>query len=98
MLVINHLFIIEIDYRKYMEMAYLLIQCDMGAEVDIIKKLTKIPEVKEVRGTYGVYDIFVKLESDSREKLDEILTNNIRKIPKIRSTNTLTPILSQGGK
>ena len=25
-----------------MEMAYLLIQCDMGAEVDIIKKLTKI--------------------------------------------------------
>ena len=81
-----------------MEMAYLLIQCDMGAEIDIIKKLTKIQEVKEVRGTYGVYDIFVKLESDSREKLDEILTNNIRKIPKIRSTNTLTPILSQGGK
>ena len=81
-----------------MEMAYLLIQCDMGAEIDIIKKLTKIPEVKEVRGTYGVYDIFAKLESDSREKLDDILTNNIRKIPKIRSTNTLSPISSQGGK
>src|SRR3989304_5221292 len=41
---------------------------------------------------------FAKLESDSREKLDEILTNNIRKIPKIRSTNTLSPILSQGGR
>lgn len=81
-----------------MEMAYLLIQCDMGAEVEIIDKLMKIPEVKEVRGTYGVYDIFAKLESDSREKLDEILTNSIRKIPKIRSTNTLSPILSQGGK
>ncbi len=81
-----------------MEMAYLLIQCDMGAETDIIQKLMEIPEVKEVRGTYGVYDIFAKLESDSREKLDEILTNNIRKIPKIRSTNTLSPILSQGGR
>lgn len=81
-----------------METAYLLIQCDMGAEMDIINKLTEIPEVKEVRGTYGVYDIFAKLESDSREKIDEILTNNVRKIPKIRSTNTLTPILSQGGK
>jgi DNA-binding Lrp family transcriptional regulator len=81
-----------------MEMAYLLIQCDMGSETDIIQQLIKIPEVKEVRGTYGVYDIFAKLESESREKLDEILTNNIRKIPKIRSTNTLSPILSQGGR
>jgi DNA-binding Lrp family transcriptional regulator len=81
-----------------MEIAYLLIQCDMGTEVEIIDKLMKIPEVKEVRGTYGVYDIFAKLESDSREKLDEILTNSIRKIPKIRSTNTLSPILSQGGR
>ena len=82
----------------FMEMAYLLIQCDMGSEIDIIEHLVKIPEVKEVRGTYGVYDIFAKLESDSREKLDEILTNNIRKIPKIRSTNTLSPIISQGGR
>ena len=81
-----------------MELAYLLIQCDMGSEVEIIKTLMKIPEVKEVRGTYGVYDIFAKLESDSKQKLDEILTNNIRKIPRIRSTNTLSPILSQGGK
>ena len=81
-----------------MEIAYLLIQCDMGAEVDIINQLMKIPEVKEVRGTYGVYDIFAKLESESREKLDEILTNNVRKIPRIRSTNTLSPILSQGGR
>ena len=81
-----------------MEMAYLLIQCDMGSETDIIQQLMKIPEVKEVRGTYGVYDIFAKLESDSREKLDKILTNNIRKIPKIRSTNTLSPIASQGGR
>lgn len=79
-------------------MAYLLIQCDMGSEIDIIEQLVKIPEVKEVRGTYGVYDIFAKLESESRERLDEILTNNIRKIPKIRSTNTLSPILSQGGR
>lgn len=81
-----------------MEIAYLLVQCDMGSEIDIIQQLMKIPEVKEVRGTYGVYDIFAKLESESRERLDEILTNNIRKIPKIRSTNTLSPILSQGGR
>ena len=81
-----------------MEIAYLLIQCDMGAETEIIENLMKISEVKEVRGTYGVYDIFAKLESDSREKLDDIITNNVRKIPQIRSTNTLSAIFSQGGR
>ena len=70
----------------------------MGTETEIIKKLMEISEVKEVRGTYGVYDIFAKLESDTRENLDDILTKNIRKITKIRSTITITTILSQGGR
>ncbi len=60
--------------------------------------MAKIPEVKEVRGTYGIYDIFVKLQSESSSILENIITNKIRRIPKIRSTVTLTPILSQGGR
>jgi len=81
-----------------MEFEYILIQCDLGAEKQIIEELTKLQEVKEVRGTYGAYDIFIKLEAESKEKLEQILTNNIRTIPKIYATNTLTPILSQGGR
>jgi DNA-binding Lrp family transcriptional regulator len=81
-----------------METLYILINCDLGSEVDIINELMKIPEVKEVRGTYGVYDIFVKLQSDAKEKLENILTQRIRKMAKIRSTITLSPILSQGGR
>ena len=81
-----------------MDSLYILINCDLGSEVDIIKELTKIPEVQEVRGTYGIYDIFVKLQTDSGSTLENIITNKIRRIPKIRSTVTLTPILSQGGR
>jgi len=81
-----------------METVYVLIQCDLGSEVNIIDEIMKIPEVKEVRGTYGIYDIFCKVEADSKEKVDEIITNKIRKIPKIRSTITLHSIPSQGGK
>lgn len=76
----------------------MLIQCDMGRETEIIKKLTDIPQVKEVRGTYGVFDIFVKITADSREEIDDIMTNKIRKLPNIRGTNTLIAILTQGGK
>ncbi len=81
-----------------METLYILLNCDLGSEVDIINELMKIPEVKEVRGTYGVYDIFVKLQSDSSATLENIITHKIRRISKIRSTVTLTPILAQGGR
>ncbi|MGH9999270.1 MAG: Lrp/AsnC ligand binding domain-containing protein [Nitrosopumilaceae archaeon] len=81
-----------------MEILYILINCDLGSEVDIINEFMKIPEVKEVRGTYGVYDIFVKLQGDTREALENIITHKIRRIPKIRSTVTLSPILAQGGR
>lgn len=81
-----------------METLYILINCDLGSEVDIINELTKIPEIKEVRGTYGVYDIFVKLQGDSSATLENIITHKIRRISKIRSTVTLTPIIAQGGR
>ena len=81
-----------------MEIAYILIQCDLGAEEQIIKEVMRIPEVKEVRGTYGIYDVFCKIQADTKESLDNVITSKIRKIQKIRSTITLHYIPSQGGK
>ncbi len=81
-----------------MEISYVLIQCDMGHETEIINKLMDIPQIKEVRGTYGVFDIFVKISADSREEIDDIMTNKIRKLQNVRGTNTLIAILTQGGK
>lgn len=81
-----------------MEIAYILIQCDLGSEEQIINEIMKIPEIKEVRGTYGIYDVFCKVQSDTKEILDQVITNKIRKIQKIRSTITLHYIPSQGGK
>ena len=81
-----------------MEVAYVLIQCDLGSEVEIIQELGKIQEITEVRGTYGIYDIFCKIEADSKDVLDDIINNKIRKVSKIRSTITLHWIPSQGGK
>ncbi|MEK6930247.1 MAG: Lrp/AsnC family transcriptional regulator, partial [Thermoproteota archaeon] len=39
-----------------------------------------------------------KVQSDTKEILDQVITNKIRKIQKIRSTITLHYIPSQGGK
>jgi DNA-binding Lrp family transcriptional regulator len=81
-----------------MPFAYILINCQSGFENSVIEKLIKIPEVKEVQGIFGNYDIFVKMESDSQDRLEDVIIRQIRKIPNITSTNSLTPVLSQGGK
>jgi len=80
------------------ETAYVLVQCDLGSEADIIKNIAGIPEIAEVRGTYGIYDIFCKVVSEDKDRIDEIITAKIRKMSRIRSTITLHWIPSQGGK
>ncbi|GIU72229.1 MAG: AsnC family transcriptional regulator [Candidatus Nitrosocaldaceae archaeon] len=81
-----------------MPTAYVLINCDLGSEEEIINEIKKIPEVVEVNGVYGVYDVIVKITSDSMEKLREIITWKIRRIEKVRSTLTMIVIEGQGKK
>ena len=78
-----------------MSSAYVLINCDIGSEEDVISHLKTIDGVKEVHGTFGVYDIIVKIESDNRETLRDTLTWKIRKMERIRSTLTLMTIAGQ---
>lgn len=81
-----------------MPTAYVLINCDLGSEDDIIKELKKLPEVVEVSGVFGVYDIIVRIRSDSMDKLCEVVTWNVRRIDKVRSTLTMMVIEGQGEK
>lgn len=78
-----------------MATAYVLINCELGSEESIIQQLKGLDGVKEVHGTFGVYDILVKIESETVEKLRETITWKIRKIEKIRSTLTLMGIEGQ---
>lgn len=81
-----------------MPTAYILVNCTLGSEEKIINEIAKLPDVKEVRGTYGVHDIFVKVKSDNTETMNHTITNKIRKVSGITSTVTLVVIEEQGGK
>lgn len=78
-----------------MATAYVLINCELGSEKPIIDQVKKIEGVKEVMGVFGAYDILAKIETASVEKLREIITWQIRKIDKIRSTLTLMGVEGQ---
>ena len=73
-----------------MAKAYVLMNCDLGSEKVVISALKEIDGITEAHGTLGLYDVIAKIESESEEKIKEIVTNVIRKMPKIHSTMTLT--------
>jgi DNA-binding Lrp family transcriptional regulator len=75
-----------------MPSAYVLINCKIGSEKYIISKLNNLSGVEEVSEVNGIYDIIVKVNSDSIDKLKETITTSIRRIDRVRSTLTLIVI------
>ena len=55
----------------------------------IIEQLREIEEVADVFETIGTHDMMVKLKAANFEKIREIVSWNIQKLPKVRSTSTL---------
>jgi hypothetical protein len=46
-----------------MPTAYVFVHCTAGSEERSISEIARIQVVKEVRGTYGIHDIFVKVKA-----------------------------------
>ena len=61
----------------------------MGREENIIRDLKNLEEVKEVFRVYGVYDIIAKVESDTMDKVKEIIVWKLRNLKGVKSTLTL---------
>jgi len=72
-----------------MTIAYVMINCELGAEETIMEQLKEIDQAKEVFGTIGTHDMMVKLDAENFEKIREIVSKNIQKIEKIRTVSTL---------
>ena len=80
--------------------AYVLINSDLGSDQSIIKELKQILDSESgieyyVQGVYGVYDIILKISSDSVGELRSMITHKVRKINKVQSTLTMMVIDEQ---
>lgn len=83
-----------------MPIAYVLLNSDLGSDETIISKVKEILDNEasidyEVQGVYGVYDIVLKISSDSADNLRSVITNKIRRIDKVQSTLTMMVIEEQ---
>jgi len=72
-----------------MSKAFVLINCELGSENQVISDLQTIDCVKHVYGVFGAYDILIISECDQLEELRQMIIGKIRKIDNIRSTITL---------
>ena len=78
-----------------MNIAYVLVQSAIGHEMEVLSELLKIQFVKEAKGTFGYYDILVKIEADSEKEIGKIITKKIRKVKDVNTTTTLSVISEQ---
>ena len=69
--------------------AYVMLNCDLGAEAAIIEQLKELEQVVDVFETIGTHDMLVKLQAENFEKIREIVSWNIQKLKNVRSTATL---------
>jgi len=74
-----------------MAMAFVLLISVLGFEDDILKVLKAIPGVREAFKVYGVYDIILKVEADTMDKIKEMIIK-IRTMEKVRSTISMIVI------
>jgi DNA-binding Lrp family transcriptional regulator len=71
------------------EKAYVVINCELGAEGTIIEEAKSIDYVKEVMGVFGNYDVILKLECPNVDVISETIAKKIRKLEKVNCTTTL---------
>ena len=67
--------------------AYILIETERRNSDKIIKELRKIENVTKISVIAGEYDIVVRVEADTLSNINKV-TNKIRSISDIKSTNT----------
>jgi DNA-binding Lrp family transcriptional regulator len=76
-----------------MTSAFLFINAELLFIEDVLNKLKEVPEIADVYKVQGIYDIIAKVNSDTEEKLKELISERIRRIDRI--TGTVTVIIAK---
>jgi DNA-binding Lrp family transcriptional regulator len=72
--------------------AFVLINTELGSEVDAVRAIKNTPNVTEAYLVYGTYDIIVKVESDDLDKVKQTITQSLRTMSNVRSTLSMVVV------
>jgi DNA-binding Lrp family transcriptional regulator len=71
-------------------MAYILISAEKGREKELLEELRSNANVKEINTVDGIYDLIVRVETDTAKILNDTIALGIGRCANIKSTSTLT--------
>ncbi len=59
-------------------MAYVLLNTKIGSEDNVLEEIRKIEGVQEAFNLWGVYDIIARIQTDTMEKLTNIINDKLQ--------------------
>jgi DNA-binding Lrp family transcriptional regulator len=68
--------------------ALVLLNTEIGSEAGVLRELRRIANVEEAFLVYGVYDIILRIKSNSMNELKRTVTWEIRKMDHVTATQT----------
>jgi len=72
--------------------AYVLLNVDYKHQKNILEKAKKIPTVKYVKTTYGLYDILIVLESNNMQEIKQAIDVDLHNIDGINNLTSLIAV------
>jgi DNA-binding Lrp family transcriptional regulator len=75
---------------------YILATCIPGNEKEVIQKIKELPNIVEVNGIMGKYDIFVKIAANDVTQVDSAISK-VRTVPHVTGTISIPVLYGQGG-
>ncbi|HTW55063.1 MAG TPA: Lrp/AsnC ligand binding domain-containing protein [Thermoplasmata archaeon] len=75
-----------------METLYLLVETEVGKLDEVLRRMKGLPGVAEVQAVTGPFDLIVKVQAPHINQALDTVVHKIRKIPGIKSTETLVTV------
>jgi DNA-binding Lrp family transcriptional regulator len=72
-----------------MPRAFVLVNAELGYETTLADEMKDISGVNEAYTIYGVYDLLLKVEAQTMDKLKEFISTKIRRMRGVKSTLTM---------
>ena len=68
---------------------YILINCDLGAEGNVVEEMKRVPGVTGACLVFGAYDVLAEVHTETPEDFERTITHRIRRLSGVMSTMTL---------
>ena len=74
---------------KILAKAFILVNVEIGADIEVLNDLGFIPEIIEAHRVYGVYDIIAIVETSTMQGLKDVVGFKIRSLDRVHNTMTM---------